>query len=436
MTREPGWVQHVVWWQVYPLGVAGADVSGRSRAATPALARIGDWLDYTLELGASGVALGPIFESSTHGYDTTDYLRIDARLGTDSDFDDLVAAAHTRGLRVLLDGVFNHVGREHHAFQDVLAHGSRSSYCSWFRLRWPNGPDGPPEYDDFEGHSQLVALDHDSPEVAAMVTQVMTHWLDRGVDGWRLDAAYAVPPQFWARVLPVVREKHPDAWIVGEVIHGDYAGVVQASGMDSVTQYELWKAIWSSLQDGNFYELDAAMERHNAFLDAFVPLTFVGNHDVTRIASRISDSRHLAHAVVVLFTLGGTPSVYYGDEQGFRGVKQERIGGDDEIRPALPSSPSQLSPLGEPVLRLHQELIGLRRRHPWLHTARSTVVQLSNEQLIYDVSAEPTQRLRVALNLSDTTYRVAADGLALQAGAAAGTGANVTLEPHGWAVLG
>lgn len=434
---EPAWVEHVVWWQTYPLGVAGADTTGASREPTPAFARIGDWLDYVLALGASGIALGPIFRSSTHGYDTTDYLSIDERLGTDADFDALVAAAHARGVRVLLDGVFNHVGRDHPAFQDVLARGADSPYAGWFRLRWPSGADGPPEYDDFEGHSQLVALDHSSPAVAEMVTDVMRHWLDRGADGWRLDAAYAVPPSFWSRVLPAVRETHPDAYVVGEVIHGDYPGIVRESGMDAVTQYELWKAIWSSVHDGNLFELAAALQRHDDFLDTFVPLTFVGNHDVTRIASQITDERHVAHAVVVLLTVGGTPSIYYGDEQAFRGVKEERVGGDDEIRPALPAHPEDLSPLGEPTLRLHQELIGLRRRHPWLHSAHTSVVELANATMVYDATGDGGERLRVALNLSDDGYTIDADGLSLQAGSASHPGdGHLVVDPHGWAVLG
>jgi len=433
VSSEPEWVQHAIWWQVYPLGLAGADTTGVSRAVTPAFVRMGDWLDYVVELGASGVALGPIFASSTHGYDTIDFFGIDERLGTGEDFDALVAAAHERGLRVLLDGVFNHVGREHPAFQDVLHNGADSQFASWFRVSWPNGPRGDMEYDDFEGHSHLVALDHSSPAVTQLVIDVMSHWLTRGADGWRLDAAYAVPPAFWAQVLPAVRELHPEAYVVGEVIHGDYVQIVAESGMDAVTQYELWKAVWSALKDVNFYELAAALERHNTFLEAFAPLTFVGNHDVTRIADQVGDDRHVAHAAVVLLTLGGTPSVYYGDEQAFRGVKEERIGGDDAVRPELPEHPAGLSSLGEPMLRVYQELIGLRRRHPWLHTAQTVVVQLANASIVYDACGYSGKRLRVVLNLGDDGVEVDTDGLRLQAGTVLD---GMILEPHGWAVFG
>jgi cyclomaltodextrinase len=437
----PDWVQDAVWWHVYPLGFVGAERNATD-VVTPRLGRLTGWLDHAVELGANGLALGPVFASSTHGYDTVDHLRIDPRLGTDADFDALVAAAHDRGLRVLLDGVFNHVGREHPAFRAVVEQGPDAPTAEWFRLRWPDGwrPGVEPQYDTFEGHGQLVALDHSAPAVADWVTEAMTHWLDRGADGWRLDAAYAVPTSFWATVLPRVRARHPEAYVVGEVIHGDYAQVVRESGMDAVTQYELWKAIWSSLNDGNLHELAHALGRHDGFLDTFVPLTFVGNHDVTRIASRLDDVAHLPHALAVLFTVGGTPSVYAGDEHAFTGVKEDRVGGDDAVRPPFPDSPEELAPYGEPTRRLHQQLIGLRRRHRWLHTARSTALHRDNRQFSYAVAGDG-QRLVVALNLADSEAPVPAGGAReLLAGAGAvrqpGTDrAAVSLAAHGWAIL-
>ena len=380
---EADWVRHSIWWQVYPLGFTGAYPPRDEQPHR--LRRLVAWLDYAVELGASGLALGPIFAAETHGYDTVDHLRIDPRLGDEGDFDALIAAAHDRGLRVLLDGVFNHVGRGHPAFRSPeTAH--------WFVRQ---GDD----VATFEGHGGLVALNHREPAVTDLVTRVLGHWLDRGADGWRMDAAYAVPPEFWARVLPGVRERHPAAYFVGEVIHGDYADFVQRSTLDSVTQYELWKAIWSSLNEGNFYELDHALSRHNEFLDSFVPLTFVGNHDVTRLASKLTDDRHVALAVAVLMTVGGTPCVYAGDEQGFTGVKEDREHGDDAVRPPFPEEPADLAPYGRPVHRLHQELIGLRRRHPWLHRARTRAVMLANEQYAYEVS-DGDRRLTVCLNVS------------------------------------
>ena len=443
---EPGWVQDAIWWHVYPLGFVGAEPSAEpGRPVRHRLGHLAGWLDHAVELGASGLALGPVFASETHGYDTTDHLQVDSRLGDDGDLDALFAACRARGLRVLLDGVFNHVGRGHPAFQAVLERGPAAATASWFRLRWPGGPETwtpgtVPEHEDFEGHQHLVALDHRSPAVLDHVVEVMTHWLDRGADGWRLDAAYAVPPSFWAQVVGRVREQHPDAYLMGEVIHGDYAAFVDGAGIHAATQYELWKAVWSSLNDGNFFELDAALRRHDGFLEHFVPYTFLGNHDVTRIASRLADDRHLAHALVVLFTTAGTPAVYAGDEHAFRGVKEDRVGGDDAVRPRFPVLPGDLSPVGLPTYHLHRALIGLRRRHRWLHTARTTTVHLSNEQLVYEV-AGGAERLLVALSLGGGPVEVPVPRAgAVLAGNAdvggAGTErARLRLPSHGWAVL-
>jgi glycosidase len=391
------WVDHTIWWHVYPLGFCGAPIRGEHTAA-PRLRRLLNWLDYAVELGASGLLLGPIFASEAHGYDTLDFYRIDPRLGTDEDFDDLVAGCRARGLHLLLDGVFSHVGAGHPDLRRALAEGPDGDAAGLFDVDW-DAPGGPaPRV--FEGHGALARLNHGSERTVDLVAGVMSHWLDRGASGWRLDAAYSVDASFWARALPRVREHHPDAWILGEVIHGDYPAFVAASTADSVTQYELWKAVWSSLKDRNFFELDWTLTRHNALLDAFVPNTFVGNHDVTRIASTVGPDLAVV-ALAILMTVGGTPSIYAGDEQGFTGVKEEMVAGDDAVRPPFPETPAELLPFGEPMLRVHKELIGLRRRHPWLVRARTERLRVSNEQLTYRVFAGD-DALEVHLDLTGT----------------------------------
>lgn len=429
---EPAWVRHAVWWHVYPLGFVDA-FPVRSHAPGPdehRLRRLLLWLDHAVELGASGIALGPVLASSTHGYDTVDHRRVDPRLGTGADLDELIAQAHARGLKVQLDGVFNHVGREHPLVQAALAGGPTSQAGRW--VRWRDGADGP-EPDVFEGHDGLVALDHDEPLVADLVVDVMTGWLDRGIDAWRLDAAYAVPERFWAHVLPRVRAAHPDVWISAEVIHGDHAGFVAASGVDSVTQYELWKAVWSSLEDRNLWELDHALGRHSAMLAEFVPTTFVGNHDVTRIASRLSDPRHLPHTVVLLALLGGTPSVYAGDEYAFRGVKEDRAGGDDAVRPPFPAPDELLAP-DERLHRLYRDLIGLRRRHAWLHRARTRTLHLTNTQILLELTAQG-RSLLLALHLDDTPWALPTDVAAHAVLDASDGSTPGVVGPHGWMVL-
>ncbi len=436
---EPAWIGHAIWWQVYPLGFVGA--YPESAEPTPAgppqpdqhrLRRLVGWFDHAIELGASGIALGPIFASRTHGYDTTDHFRIDPRLGDDADFDHLVTEARRRGLRVLLDGVFNHVGVDFARYREAP---HNDAAARWFRGR-------PGRFHTFEGHSGLITLNHDNPEVVDYTADVMAHWLGRGAGGWRLDAAYAVPQHFWAATLPRVRERFPDAWFVGELIHGDYAAVVAEAGFDSATQYELWKAIWSGLNDGNFFELDWALQRHNEFLGRFAPLTFVGNHDVTRIASRLERREHLAHALVVLLTVGGVPSVYAGDEFGLRGVKEERFGGDDALRPKFGTPPMPLDAFGAEVWALHQFLIGLRRRHPWLHAAATTALRLSNLHYVYETRSGE-HALVVALNLDDEPLLLAVDELGggrarVEAGSSAPPQEivdEVVVEPHGWRIL-
>ncbi|HVV08556.1 alpha-amylase family glycosyl hydrolase [Amycolatopsis sp.] len=415
------WAEHAIWWQIYPLGFTGAPAAATGEPPRHRLRQLENWLDYAVELGCSGLLLGPVFDSETHGYDTIDHFRVDPRLGDDADFDRLVASAGERGLRIVLDGVFNHVGRGFKPF----AEGRK-----WFRRKGS-------EVEVFEGHAHLVKLDHELPEVAGYVTGVLNHWLDRGISGWRLDAAYAIPPEFWRRVLPPVREKHPDAWFVGEVLHGDYVAYVERSGLDTVTQYELWKAVWSSLNDANFFELSWALKRHDAMLETFPPQTFIGNHDVTRLASQLNDERHTGHALALLLTVGGVPSIYYGDEQAFRGVKEERAGGDDAIRPVFPATPAELAPFGWPMYRLHQRLIGMRRRHAWLVRARSEILHLTNRAVAVR-SHSPEGEVLTLLNVGDEPYRfpIATGGLTVIGSPVPGDGGDpAVVAGHSWAVL-
>ncbi len=435
---EPGWVQHAIWWHVYPLGFVGAEPKAGLGSECHRILRLVEWLDYAVELGISGILLGPIFSSFTHGYDTIDYFEIDSRLGNYADFLSLLHAAHEKGLRVILDGVFNHVGSRFPIFRRALDAAGDTPESKWFRRNCSADNVSLEEgYENFEGHPNLIALNHENPEVAAFVVSVMCHWLSTGIDGWRLDAAYAVPSEFWTDVLSRVRSAHPQAYFVGEVIHGDYTSTVQRGGLDSVTQYEVWKAIWSSINDRNFFELAWALNRHNTCLDSFVPMTFVGNHDVTRIASLIQDAPHLEHALVILLTIGGTPSIYYGDEQAFRGIKEHRVGGDDAIRPAFPKEGrGALSLYGWPIYRLHQQLIGLRRRNAWLQRAKTQTIHLGNPQFVYQ-SVSQSQRIVVALNLDDKPMTFSFSGVnnVLLGEAKIQHDSYLVVPPHRWAIV-
>ncbi|PWJ56421.1 Glycosidase [Quadrisphaera granulorum] len=391
---NPSWSTDTVWWHVYPLGACGApihDAADRPDAAAPRLLRLLPWLDHAAELGCTGLLLGPMNASSTHGYDVVDHFRLDPRLGgadrheADRVFDQLVTACRERGLRLALDAVLSHVGREHPLVRDL-----RSGMVDVDPATL-DAPDGPrPRV--FEGHDALVRLAHGDPRVRDLAVDVLSHWLDRGVDAWRLDAAYSIDPAFWAEVLPRVRERHPRAWFLGEVIHGDHPAVVEATTIDSLTQYELWKATWSAVLDRNLFELDWTLKRHESWVTAAasqpggagLPQTFVGNHDVTRIASRVGHDGALV-AAVVLLTTAGVPSIYAGDEWGATGTKEDRAGGDDAVRPALPDSPAalDLDDDGRRILAAHRELLALRRARPWLTTARTTTTSLENQHMTY-----------------------------------------------------
>jgi glycosidase len=352
-------------------------------------------VEYAAGLGVDTLSLGPVFASSTHGYDTVDHFRIDPRLGDEADFDALIAAAHGHGLKVLLDGVFNHVGVQHPLYQAALNLDARASEF----FVWSGG-----KARVFEGHPDLIELNHGAECVAELTRQVMGHWLDRGADGWRLDAAYATGPDFWGRVVPTVRAEFPRAYFFGELIHGNKVDFVNRSTLDSVTQYELWKAIWSSVKARNFFELSWALKRHGEFVRAFQPVTFIGNHDVTRIASQVGPAGAVL-ALVVLATVGGSPHIYYGDEQAYTGVKEDRAGGDDAVRPAFPATPGELAPNGWWMYDLTRRLIAVRREHPWLGRAEVTNQALACEQYVYRVSdpANGTNWLDVTLDLTHGT---------------------------------
>ena len=340
----PAWVPGRTLYHVHALGAA--DGNG--------LAALTSWVDHVAALGCGGLLLTPIHASTSHGYDTVDPFALDPRLGTEADFDALVSACRDRDIALILDGVFNHVGR---AFP---------------RTDWLSGA-------TFEGHDELRALDHGNPEVLDWATAVALHWLERGTRGWRLDVAYALPPRFLAELTARVAAAHPDALLFGEMIHGDYAGFVTKTGLHSVTEYELYKAIWSSLNDGNMWELAWALDRHRAHSAVFAPVTFIGNHDVTRIASQLDKAVHIELALAILFTVPGIPCVYYGDELGWTGVKEDRAGGDDAIRQALPPRP----PAEDELLASHRRWIAFRRERPELTSAALEVVDKTNRTIDY-----------------------------------------------------
>ena len=414
------WTGHVIWWHCYPLGFVNAEDTA-VHEVRHRLGQLTNWLDYLLDLGCNGMLLNPIFASASHGYDTLDHYAIDSRLGDDGDFGELMWKAKERGIRVLLDGVFNHLAREHPIVQRAIGAGPDTPEGDW--LRWV---DGYPRV--FEGHEPLVELNFANAGVQDFVVDIMCHWLERGVDGWRLDAAYAPGAAAWRPIAERVKQRFPDSWLLGEVIHGDKDEFVAESGLDSVTQYELWHAIWESMNTTNFWNLDWSLQRHRRFCESFRPQIFISNHDVTRISSKLDDRRHVEHAAVLLTLLPGIPSIYAGDEQRFEGIKLDQVGGDNAVRPPFPPTPDGLLPFGADTFVLYQRLLGLRRQYPWIVDGVPSTRDLTNESVVVLV-AGPDEVLELALNIGDEPAPLPRGDVLL-----ASPGCDEAVLPHGWAI--
>jgi glycosidase len=326
------WAYDETFYQIYTLGFCGAP--GRNDGQTrPRVLKALDWIPHIRRL-AGAVYFCPVFSSDSHGYDTRDYRTVDCRLGTNADFARVTGALHDAGIKVVLDGVFNHVGRGFWAFQDVRAHGSASPYRDWFLLDFDR--DSPYRdgfgYQDWEGHPELVKLNLRNEDVIGHLLDSVAGWIrEFGIDGLRLDVAYSLDPGFMRRLRAFCDGAKADFFLVGEALHGDYNDYISGDMLHSVTNYQAYKGIWSSLNDLNLFEIAHTLERH--FVQMYPGkhlLSFVDNHDVSRIASILRDPAHLRLAYGLMFGIPGVPCVYYGSEWGASG--QIENGRDDALR--------------------------------------------------------------------------------------------------------
>ncbi len=259
------WVNESIFYHIYPLGFCGAPQQNGQDAPVNRIGKLSGWIPHLRELGVNALYIGPVFESSEHGYDTRDYYNIDRRLGSNEDFKRLCRELHENGIRVVLDGVFNHVGREFWAFQDVQKNGSASPYCGWFHnLNFGGGsPLGDPFwYEGWQGHYNLVKLNLRNPDVVSHLLGAVGMWIDEfGIDGLRLDAADCVDMDFFHQLRNYCKGRNPDFWLMGEIIHGDYNRWANPGALDSVTNYECRKGLYSSHNDKNYFEIAYSLNR-------------------------------------------------------------------------------------------------------------------------------------------------------------------------------
>ena len=401
----PDWVKYGVFWHVYPLGFCGADIrpAGPRQFHGRGLDAIIPWLEYVRDLGASGLLLGPVFESATHGYDTLDHMHIDVRLGGDAAFDQLVAACRDMGLQVMLDGVFNHAGRGFWAFKDVQEKKWDSPYKDWFCINF----DGNSCYNDgfwyegWEGHFELVKLNLANSAVVDYLLECVKGWIDEfDIDGLRLDVAYCLDRNFMKRLRSFCQELKPDFALIGEVLFGDYNQIVNDEMLHSCTNYECYKGIYSSFNSMNMFEIAHSLNRQYGPEQWCIYrgkhlMSFVDNHDVTRIASILTNKNHLPLTYGLLLGMPGVPCIYYGSEWGEEGVKAPN--NDYALRPCFEEpKPNELT---EEIKKMIHVRTG---SNALCHGSYRNVV-LTNHQLIFERRTDD-ERMLVAINASDAPF--------------------------------
>ena len=389
------WYDQSVIYQIYPLGLCGAPVENDG-VTVPRIRDLIPWAEHIRDLGADTVLLNPMMDSDRHGYDTRDYRRVDCRLGTNDDLKAVCDAFHAAGLRVLFDGVFNHVGRGFWAFKDVQEKRWDSPYKDWFHLSF----DGNSNYNDgfwyegWEGHYELVKLNLHNPAVVEHHFDVIRGWVEEfGIDGLRLDVAYCLPPEYLAQLRQFANGLKPDFVLVGETLHGDYNRWMNDNACHSVTNYECYKGLWSAFNSMNLFEIGHSLNRQFGSENWCLYrgknlLSFLDNHDVTRIATILQDKNHLYPAWALLFGMPGVPSIYYGSEWGLEGDKHQ---GDASLRPALET------PQSNELTAWITKLAAARHAYPALQSGSYRTVVLTNKQYIFERAIDG-ERVLVAIN--------------------------------------
>ena len=416
------WYDEAVFYHIYPLGLAGAPKQNDYGEPVHRLNTLIPWVDHIKEIGGTALYIGPLFESVGHGYETTDYKKLDSRLGTNEDLKAFVAYCHEQGMRVIFDGVFNHTGRDFFAFKDIQANRENSQYRDWYCNVnfWGNNEynDGF-SYDNWGGYNLLVKLNQRNPAVVDYICNVIRFWVSEfDVDGIRLDAADVLDFDFMKALRRTANEVKPDFWLMGEVIHGDYSRWVNGETLHSVTNYTLHKALYSGHNDHNYFEIAHTVRRLQN-MGTLKLYNFVDNHDVERIYTKLNNKAHFAPVHVLLYTLPGVPSIYYGSEFGIEGRKER--GSDDSLRPALNIEDYKDAVKTNPCTALVAALGKVRQAVPALSYGSYNELMLTNRQFAYARDLDGT-RVIVSVNNDDAPagMHLAAGNCAAYVGALSG----------------
>ncbi len=399
------WYDEAIFYHIYPLGLTGAPTQNSYDKIEHRLNTLLPWITHIKEIGCNALYIGPLFESVGHGYETTDYKKLDSRLGDNKDLTDFVAECHRQGIRVILDGVFNHTGRDFFAFQDIRQNRERSAYRDWYcnvNFGGNNEYNDGFSYENWGGYNLLVKLNQHNPAVRDYICDVIRFWVSEfDIDGIRLDAADVLDFNYMQALRQTANEVKPDFWLMGEVIHGDYIRWVNEGTLHSVTNYHLHKALYSGHNDHNFFEIAHTVKRlyemGGSRPDGLKLYNFVDNHDVERIYTKLNNKAHFAPVHILMYTLPGIPSIYYGSEFGIEGRKEKFS--DASLRPALSLEQFHDATENNPFTRLiaalgktrqqskalsygdYRELLLMNRQYAFSRTAggESAVITVNND---------------------------------------------------------
>ena len=399
------WYDRAVFYHIYPLGLCGCPHDNHGEEGHY-FEKLTAWARHANDMNVTAIYIGPLFESGSHGYDTTDYRKVDSRLGTNEEFAHFVKDCHAMGMKVIVDGVFNHVGREFFAFKDLKEHREQARYKDWFcdlNFGGNNEYNDNFSYGNWGGFNLLVKLNLWNPEVKNYHFDTVRYWIDMfDIDGIRLDAADVLDMNFMRELRYVADGLKDDFWLMGEVIHGDYSRWANMDTLYSVTNYELHKGLFSGHNDHNYFEIAHSVKRLLGICGDTKLYLFSDNHDVLRLASKINNRKHIPLVATLVYTLPGIPSIYYGSEYGIEGVKD---GTDWPLRPCLEIEQFENDAEAQKLQRHYKRLGALKKKYAQLTRGTYQELFLTNRQYAFARVSEG-QALVVCYNNDDNVARL------------------------------